>query len=206
VTTGMSATSEEDGRNASGPTGGGEEKARAAAPPRNSPGMLRDVGRQLGWHNRTAHVNDRLEMQLRGLDTFEWHFERDVPIGSVPIPIILFGPVGVFLLQASRGYWTDEDIALMDRAARTLASVLSGYPDPVRPAIVVLGGPAEERQYFTGDGAGPCWMLSDTQLTSWLLRWQDHGFSGGDIALLRDEADTDRIRENTRRFVPRGVG
>jgi hypothetical protein len=174
--------------------------------PRNPPAMLRRLGRHLAWHQRTRVINDALERQLGALDGFSWHIERDVSIASVTIPLIVFGPSGLFLLQASRGYWTDEDVALMADAARTLGAVLSDYPDPVRPAIVVLGESSEERHHFTGKGYGPCCVVGDGRLLQWLHRWDDHGFSEADIALLRDEADPAQIRESPRRLVPRGSG
>ncbi len=37
-------------------------------------------------------------------------------------------------------------------------------------------------------------------------RYQDHGFSEGDIARLRDEADPTRISEVVRNLVPKGTG
>lgn len=83
---------------------------------RNSPAMLRHLGGQLGWHHRTAAVNDELEQRLRCLDGVQWHVVRDLSICSVAIPVLLFGPDGVFLLQGSRGFWTEEDVALMSRA------------------------------------------------------------------------------------------
>jgi hypothetical protein len=173
---------------------------------RNSPEMLCHLGGQLGWHHRTAAVNEELERRLCCLDDLQWHVVRDLPICSVTIPIVLFGPTGVFLLQGSRGFWTAEDLSLMTRAARTLGSVMRDYPDPVRPGIVILGGDAQERQHFTGAGEGPCWVITDGRLVPWLSRYQDHGFSQGDIACLRGVSDPSRIREPERDLVPRGSG
>jgi hypothetical protein len=172
----------------------------------NPRGMLNHVGRQLGWNRRTKLVNDQLERHLTGLDGFEWAVERDVPMCSVTIPLLVFGPAGVFLLQASRGLWTEEDVSLMSRAAITLGGVLRGYPDPVRPAIVVLGDDRPESKHFSGTGEGPCWILGDTHILQWLRQFRDHGFSEGDIAYLRDQADPGRIREQSRIFTPRGQG
>ena len=168
--------------------------------------MLDHVGRQLGWNRRTKLVNDELERQLAELDGFEWAVERDVPICSVTIPLLVFGPTGVFLLQGSRGLWTEEDVSLMSRAATTLSGVLRDYADPVRPAIVVLRDDRQERQHFSGTGEGPCWILGDAYLLRWLQRFRDYGLSEGDIAYLRDRADPSGIREQNRIFTPRGEG
>ena len=173
---------------------------------RNPDRMLRDFGRHLGWHGRTRQVNDELDRKLRGLDGFAWHIERDLLICSVPIPFVLLGPSGLFLLQASRGQRTVEDIALMTRAARTLSSVLSDYPDAAHPAIVMLGDVQPARQHFTGAGEGPCWVLGDDSLSGWLHRFRDHGLSEADIAVLRDHSDPARIRERQLALVPRGDG
>jgi hypothetical protein len=173
---------------------------------RNSTRMLRHLGDQLAWHRRTRLVNDELDRQLRSLDSFAWHIERDVSIGSVPIPLLVFGPSGVFLLEGTRGFWTEEDIALMSAAAKSLGGVLRDYPDPVRAAIVVLDDRREERQHFSGSGDGPCCVLGDGRLVPWLHRYRDHGFSEADIAYLREHSDPTRIREQDRVFTPLGEG
>ncbi len=168
--------------------------------------MLRHVGGQLAWHRRTRLVNGELERQLQSLDSFAWHIERDVSIGSVPIPLLVFGPSGVFLLQATRGFWTEEDVSLMCGAARVLGGVLRDYQDPVRPAIIVLNDDREERQHFSGAGEGPCWILGDARLVQWLHRYRDHGLSETDIAYLREHSDPARIKEQDRLFIPLGQG
>ena len=173
---------------------------------RNPDRMLRDFGRHLGWHGRTRRVNDELERKLGGLDRFAWHIERDLLICSVPIPFVLLGAPGLFLLQGSRGQWTSEDIDLMSRAARKLASVLSDYPDPAHPAIVVLEDDQPPRQHLTAAGEGPCWILGDDLLPRWLHQFRDHGLSEADIAVLRDHSDPARICERQRLLVPRGKG
>jgi hypothetical protein len=175
--------------------------------PRTPRAMLDHVGRQLGWNRRTKLVNDELERRLvADLDTFAWVVERDVPICSVTIPLLVLGPTGVFLLQGSRGLWTEEDVSLMSRAAITLAGVMRGYPDRVRPAIVVLHDERPERQHFSGSGEGPCSILGDAHLLQWLQRFRDHGLSEEDVAYLRDQADPTRIREQSRNFTPLGRG
>jgi hypothetical protein len=49
-------------------------------------------------------------------------------------------------------------------------------------------------------------VVSDGRLIPWLLRYQDHGFSEGDLACLREESDPARIRELARNLRPRGAG
>jgi len=177
---------------------------------RNPPEMLSYVGVRLGWHQRTALVNNELERRLTcaDLDSSQWHLVRNVLVGSVVVvPIVLFGPTGVFMLQGSRGFWLDEDIALMNQAAHTFGAVMLGdYPDPVRHGIVILDGEDQERQHFTGAGEGPCWVVNDRRLIGWLSRYQDRGLSEGDIACLRAEADPTRFREPSRNLTPRGTG
>lgn len=168
--------------------------------------MLDHLGRQLGWHARTAEVNDQFEQRLACLGRDEWLSIRGLPVVELPIPFVLFGPTGAFILQASRGYWIDQDIALMSRAAKTLGGAIRAYPDPVRPCIIILDGATPERQHFTGAGEGPCWVVSHDRLLPWLLRFRDHGFSHGDIARLRALADPARIREPERAITPSGSG
>jgi hypothetical protein len=108
-------------------------------------------------------------------------------------------------LQASRGFWTDEDVALMSGAAQALRGVLR-YPDSARRAIVLLGESREERQHFTGDGEGPCCVLGVSRLVGWLHRYDDHGFSEADLGVIRDAADPTLIREPPRNVLPLGRG
>jgi hypothetical protein len=177
-------------------------------PLRNRRSMLSHIGRQLGWHARTVEVNDQLEQRLACLDRGGWLCARGLPVGSVelPIPFVLFGPAGAFILQGSRGYWIDQDVVLMSRAAGALDAAIRDYPDPVRPCIVILDDTTQECQHFTGAGEGPCWVVSEGRLLSWLLRFRDHGFSQGDIEHLRTHADPARIRETSRTIVPSGRG
>jgi hypothetical protein len=168
--------------------------------------MLRDFGRHLQWHARRREVNNELDRTLRGLDGFAWHIERDLLICSVPIPFVLLGPSGLFLLQGSRGQWTAEDVDLMSRAARRLRGALSAYPDSAHPAIVILDKDQMPREHFTGAGEGPCWIFGEGWLSRWLHRFGDHGFSEADIATFRDQSDPTRILERERDFMPRGKG
>jgi hypothetical protein len=177
-------------------------------PLRNPPRMLSHLGRHLGWHTRTVNVTDQLEQRLGCLDRSEWLRVRSLPLEKVEVavPFVLFGPTGVFILQASRGYWLDTDIDLMARAASALGRAIRDYPDPVRPCVVILDGTSQERQHFTGTGKGPCWIVSDGRLLPWLLRFRDYGFSQGDIARLHGLANPARIRETERLAIPRGAG
>jgi hypothetical protein len=189
--------------------GAGPSGEASELPLRNPASMLTHLGRHLGWHARTFEVNAQLEQRLAGLDRAEeWLLIRGLPVASVelPIPFVLLGPVGAYILQASRGYWIDEDVALMSRAAAALGAAIRDYPDPVRPCIVILDGAAQERQHFTGTGEGPCWVVSDGRLDPWLSRFRDHGFSEGDIVRLRTLGDPARIRETDRMIVPSGSG
>ena len=139
---------------------GNEQPARLAR--RNTDETFRDVCNRLAWHNRTMEVNAELAADLHALDARQWHVERDWPIEGVlnPIRFIVFGPTGVFLLQASRGYWTNRDIEEMCEAADTLARAMIGYPDPVRCGIVMLDETIEHRQHFAKGGCGPCWIVA----------------------------------------------
>lgn len=173
---------------------------------RNPDSTFEELGINLAWYGRTRDVNDKLERRLRGLGDSLWHFERGFSIESTPIPFMLFGPTGAFLLQGSRGFWSDGDIAAMSRAAETLRITLRGYPDPVHCGIVVLGEQELPRQYYAGGGEGPCWILGEDLLIAWLKSFEDHGFSKADIASLRAWGSEDRVREPRRLCTPKGEG
>lgn len=173
---------------------------------RNPDGTFQVLCKHLAWHARTRDVNDELERRLRALDYCVWHVERGFSIASVQVPFMLFGPVGVFLLQASGGFWSGRDIVDMRRAAETLRLTLTGYPDPVHCGIVMLGEELPPRQHFAGGGEGPCWMLGEDVLVDWLHSFDDHGLSEGDIAFLRDWGSRARVREPRRPWTPVGEG
>lgn len=169
---------------------------------------LRGLGQHFCWQRRTRKVNDDLATRLAELDTDKWHFERDLPVDgcSLAIPFVLFGPTGVFLLEGSAGFWTNDDIAMMTASARAIEWALPGYPCPVRPAIVLIGHEQEPSRHFTGDGDGPCWELGEGWLGAWLHRFRDHGLTPRDITTLRRMADSTGLQERRRLFVPRGAG
>jgi len=173
---------------------------------RNPDGTFQVLCKHLAWHARTREVNDELERRLHALNSCVWGFERGFSIASVRVPFMLFGPVGVFLLQASGGFWSGRDIVDMRRAAETLRLTLTGYPDPVHCGIVMLSEEVPPRQYFAGGGEGPCWMLGEDALVDWLHSFDDHGLSEGDIAFLRDWSSRARVREPRRPSTPLGEG
>lgn len=172
---------------------------------RNPDWTFQGVCKYLVWHGRTRLVNDTLQARLCDLDWSEWHFERDFSIGAVPIPFMLFGPTGVFLLQASRGYWTNRDVTDMCRAADTLRAALKGYPDPVHAGIVMLDETELPRQCFACGGEGPCWTLGEGVLEEWLRSFRDRGLSREDVVFLRAWGSAARSFEPRRVFVPANV-
>jgi hypothetical protein len=184
---------------------------------RNPDVTFRELCNRLAWHGHTREVNDELAVALQALDPRHWHIERDFPIEAqmprqierrfpieVPIPFMLFGPTGIFLLQASRGYWTTRDIVEMCQAADTLVRALIGYPDPVRCGIVMLEETIEHRQHFSNDGAGPCWIVAGELLVHWLYAFRDRGLAEGDTAFVHAWASASRVREPRRLFEPVG--
>lgn len=182
----------------------GEDDQPAGLARRNPDIAFRDVCNLFAWHGRTKEVNDELARELQDLDKSRWHIERDFLIGGVPIPFILFGSTGVFLLQGSRGYWTNRDIVEMSDAAAVLAAALIGYPDPVRCGIVMLEETIEHREHFAGDGTGPCWIVAGELLVHWLYSSEDRGLSDCDIAFVRAWASASRVLEPRRLFEPIG--
>jgi hypothetical protein len=181
---------------------GNEQPAGLAR--RNPDATFRGLCNLLAWHGRTREVNEELAVALQALDRRHWHIERDFLVGAVPIPFIVFGPTGVFILQGSRGYWTNRDIVKMYEAAGTLAKALIGYPDPVRCGIVMLEETIEHRQHFANDGTGPCWIVAGELLIHWLHAFCDRGLSEGDAAFVRAWASPSRVCEPRRLFEPVG--
>jgi hypothetical protein len=179
-----------------------DQPARVAR--RNRDITFRDLCNLLAWHNRTRAVNDELAVALQALEPRHWHIERDFPIAGVPIPFIMFGPTGVFLLRASRGYWTSRDVEQMCQAADTLGRALIGYPDPVRCGIVMLDETIEHRQNFASDGTGPCWIVAGELLVHWLYAFCDRGLAESDTAFVRAWASASRVLEPRRLFEPVG--
>jgi hypothetical protein len=179
---------------------------------RNSDRMLLKFANHFAWRARTQLLKDELDCQLRdALDSEEWFIERDFTISGVSIPFMLFGPNGVFILLASRRYWTDQHVFHLRHTADRLQAAFEDYPDRVHPAIVLLDDDRKPTQEFAGEpGAlwvGPCWVLGDRWLIAWLESHEDDlGCSKADIALLRHESDATGMVELTRDFVPLGTG
>lgn len=178
----------------------GNSDKQAELARRNLDVTFRGICDLLVWHGRTREVNDELAVALQALEPGDWHIERDFPIGGVPIPFMLFGTTGIFLLQGSRGYWTDGDITDMCQAANMLGRALIGYPDPVQSGIVILDETIEHRQHYSGDGAGPCWIVAGELLVHWLYAFDNRGLSAGDTAFVRAWASASRVREPRRLF------
>lgn len=170
--------------------------------------MLESLGRLFAWHDRTRVVNDRLEAVLRELDGKAWHFERGLTIegSTLPIPFVLLGATGVFLLAGSAGRWDNDDLMSLIAAASTVGANISCYPSRVHSALVIVGEEDEPRQHFTEDGIGPCWILGETRVREWINGFDERGLSADDIAVLRALADSRLIREEHRIFPPIGWG
>jgi hypothetical protein len=180
------------------------DQPRESHPRRNPDITFTDLCARLVWHGRTREVNAALDERLSGLRTEHWYVVRDLSICSVRIPLVLFGATGVFLLQGSRGYWTNWDIVDMVRSAETLRAALIDYPSRVHCAIVVLEDRFEHRQHFASTGEGPCWIVCDEMVIHWLYRFSDHGLSEADVAFLRAWAAPSRASEPRRILLPRG--
>jgi hypothetical protein len=158
-------------------------KPAAGDPRRNDDVSLALLGARLVEDRRRAAARTRLGEELALLDRRCWHVERDVTVTGVTLPFVVFGPRGVFALTSSQG-WAMSDLTVLDSAAGELAAVLPAYPDPVRAAIYLPYNPVAPRSWFNEQGAGG-WILGRGHLLEFLEHFEDHGFSGSDIEVLR---------------------
>jgi hypothetical protein len=151
-------------------------------------------------NRRIAGAQVRTLQELGQLDDRLWHVERDMIFNGHRIPFVAFGPTGIFVLVGSDGAWNFADIAILNDAARRLASTLSKYPVTLRAGIHLPFDADEPRQWIDAMGNN-AWVLGHDQLVTWMNTFTGPGLGTGDIAELRRHGGPHWERRQARRLV-----
>lgn len=143
-----------------------------------------DRGRRLG----AAEV--RTAEELAALPDEFWLVESGVLVAARRIPFLVMGATGVFLICASDGAWTLDDLHVMSELGDEVRHRLPGYDGKPHAAVCLAFDEMKPRAWFGGEelrGHGG-WVLGVGWLQSWIFGFgPEHGLLNGDIRHL-DEA------------------
>jgi hypothetical protein len=157
---------------------------------RLTPETLAPLARMLDRARRLRAAEDRVARELDSLPAGFWLLERYVLVRARRIPFLVAGPTGVFLVCATDGAWTPDDLYVLSDAAAEVRSQLPGYDGRVHAAVCMAFDEMEPRSWYGGEehqGRGGSVMGID-----WLKKWlfslgPEHGLLNGDVRRL-DEA------------------
>jgi hypothetical protein len=167
--------------------------------------MIASLAEALGRQKRACELDDALERLLEQLDGEAWYFQRGVRVCGLRV-FVLLGPAGVFLLRASSGVWSMEDVTGLGEAGKAIEALLPGYGGPVRCGVVIVGGGGQEpREWATAAGASAC-VLGEAWFEWWLDRCGDDGFSAGEIVELRARVASLEAQPRRHVLLVRGSG
>ena len=119
-----------------------------------------------------------------------WLVERNVGVDGRRIPFLVIGATGVFLICASDGAWTLDDLHVMSELGDQVGKRMPGYDGEPHAAVCLAFDEMKPRTWFGGEevrGHGG-WVLG----VDWLQRWifgfgPEYGLRNGDVRAL-DEA------------------
>jgi hypothetical protein len=151
---------------------------------------LAPLARALDKGRRLDAAEARIAGELAGLPEGLWLVERNVRIDGRRIPFLVIGSTGVFLICASDGAWTLDDLPVMSELGDQVSQRLPGYDGEPHAAVCLAFDEMKPRAWFGGEelrGRGG-WVLG----VDWLQRWifdfgPEYGLRSGDIRAL-DEA------------------
>jgi hypothetical protein len=158
---------------------------------------LLDKGRRLGA------AEDRIARELAALPDGFWLVERNVLVDGRRIPLLVIGATGAFLICASDGAWTLQDLHVMSELGDQLRQQLPGYDGQPHAAVCLAFDEMKPRAWFGGEelrGHGG-WVLG----VDWLQRWifgfgSEQGLGNGDIRRLDDASGPFWNRRSTARL------
>ncbi len=107
------------------------------------------------------------------------------------MPFVVVGPPGVFLLRASDGHWTMDDVVGVAQLTGPLRRQLPGYTGRVHAGVCLAFDAVPPRTWSPGAGAPHTgWVVG----IDWLLRWlcsleSARGPEPGDLDALRVAAE-----------------
>ena len=154
------------------------------------PETLAPLARALDKGRRLGAAEARIAGELAALPEGFWLVERNVGVDGRRIPFLVIGATGVFLICASDGAWTLDDLHVMSELGDQVGKRMPGYDGEPHAAVCLAFDEMKPRTWFGGEelrGHGG-WVLG----VDWLQRWifgfgPEYGLRNGDVRAL-DEA------------------
>jgi hypothetical protein len=157
---------------------------------RLKPETLAPLARILDTSRRLDAAEARVAGELAALPEGFWLVERDVHLDGRRIPFLVIGATGVFLICASDGAWTLDDLHVMSQLADQVRQRLPGYDGEPHAAVCLAFDEIKPRAWFGGKqlrGQGGC-VLGVDWLRPWIFGFgPKYGLREGDVRAL-DEA------------------
>jgi hypothetical protein len=167
---------------------------------------LAPFARTLDRARRLRSAEERVARELESLPAGFWLLERYVLVSARRIPFLVAGPTGVFLICATDGAWTPDDLHVLADAAAEVRDQLPGYEGGVHAAVCMAFDEMEPRSWYGGtehEGRGG-WVMGVDWLKKWLFSFgPEHGLLNGDVRRL-DEASGPFWDRRTRARLPEG--
>src|SRR3954451_9786493 len=156
---------------------------------RLQPSTLIPLGRTLDRSKRFRAAEDLVARELNALPDDFWLVERYVVVGARRIPFLVAGGTGVFVIAATDGAWTIDDLHALSDSADDVRSQLRGYHGTVHAVMCLALDEMTPRRWHGGttyEGRGG-WVLGLDWLTQWIFSFgpQD-GLRNGDVRHLRE--------------------
>jgi len=148
---------------------------------------LAPLARALDKGRRLDAAEARIAGELAALPEGFWLVEHNVPIDARRIPLLVVGATGAFVICASDGAWTLDDLRVMSELGDEVGIRLPGYDGEPHAAVCLAFEDMEPRTWFGGEelrGHGG-WVLG----VDWLRRWifgfgPQYGLRRGDVRAL----------------------
>jgi hypothetical protein len=118
---------------------------------RPQPETLAPLARILDDGRRLGAAEARIAGELAALPDGFWLVERNVRVDGRRIPFLVIGATGVFLLCASDGAWTLDDLHLMSELGDRMDRWLPGYDGEPQAAVCLAFDEMPPRAWFGGE-------------------------------------------------------
>jgi hypothetical protein len=167
------------------------------------PGTLAPLARALDKGRRLGAAEARIASELAALPDGFWLVERNVGVDGRRIPFLVIGATGVFLICASDGAWTLDDLHVMSELGDQVGKRMPGYDGEPHAAVCLAFDGMKPRTWFGGEelrGHGG-WVLGVDWLHSWIFGFgPEHGLRNGDVRALNEASGPFWDRRSTARL------
>ncbi len=164
---------------------------------------LAPLARTLDRAKRLRAAEDRVASELKSLPDGFWLVERYVLVGARRIPFLVAGATGVFVICATDGAWTPQDLHVLSDAGADVRRQLPGYDGPVRAAVCMAFDEMAPRAWYGGEehqGRGG-WVMGVDWLKKWMFSFgPEHGLFNGDVRRLHEASGPFWDRRSTARL------